>query len=141
METVKKGEITENLNISEASSEGSSIARIDNFVVFAEGGVPGDIADVMIFRKKKNYAEGRVVNIIKASEDRVEPFCTHFGSCGGCKWQHMTYEKQVYYKQKHVEDVLERVGKIALPAATTGIRPVDGYDGQQLPAQLQGTGS
>ena len=84
METVKKGEITENLNISEASSEGSSIARIDNFVVFAEGGVPGDIADVMIFRKKKNYAEGRVVNIIKASEDRVEPFCTHFGSCGGC---------------------------------------------------------
>ena len=119
METVKKGEITENLNISEASSEGSSIARIDNFVVFAEGGVPGDIADVMIFRKKKNYAEGRVVNIIKASEDRVEPFCTHFGSCGGCKWQHMTYEKQVYYKQKHVEDVLERVGKIALPAATT----------------------
>lgn len=118
MEKVKKGEIIENLNISEAGSEGSSIARHDNFVVFAEGAVPGDIADVMIFRKKKNYAEGRVVNVVKASPDRVEPFCTHFGNCGGCKWQHMSYDKQIYYKQKHVEDVLTRVGKISLPEAT-----------------------
>ena len=88
---MKKGEITENLNISEAGSEGNALARIDNFVVFAEGAVPGDVADVMIYRKKKNYAEGRVVNIISPSADRVQPFCTHFGTCGGCKWQHMSY--------------------------------------------------
>lgn len=117
MENVKKGEITENLNISEAGSEGNALARIDNFVVFAEGAVPGDVADVMIYRKKKNYAEGRVVNLISPSVDRVEPFCSHFGTCGGCKWQHMSYEKQIFYKQKHVTDVLERVGKVQLPAA------------------------
>ena len=118
MENVKKGELLENLSLSEAGLEGNSIARLDNFVVFAEGGVPGDVVDVMIYRKKKNYAEGRVVNIIKPSADRIEPFCTHFGTCGGCKWQHMTYEKQLFYKQKHVEDVLERIGKVELPIAT-----------------------
>lgn len=115
MENIKKGEILENLNISEAGLEGNAIARIDNFVVFAEGGVPGDLADVLIYRKKKNYAEGRVVKIHQPSPDRVEPFCTHFGSCGGCKWQHLSYEKQIFYKQKHVEDVLQRIGKVELP--------------------------
>lgn len=118
MEKVKKGEIVENLAISEAGAEGNAMARLDNYVIFAEGAVPGDVADVMIYRKKKNYAEGRVVNIITPSADRVTPFCTHFGTCGGCKWQHMAYDKQIFFKQKHVEDVLERIGKIELPKAT-----------------------
>lgn len=115
MENVKKGEIVENIAISDAGSEGNAMARFDNYVIFAEGGVPGDVADVMIYRKKKNYAEGKVVNIITPSPDRLTPFCSHFGTCGGCKWQHMTYEKQLFFKQKQVQDVLERVGKIELP--------------------------
>ena len=118
MEKVIKGELVQNLLISEAGAEGNAMARLDNYVIFAEGAVPGDLVDVMIYRKKKNYAEGRVVKIHEPSPDRVTPFCTHFGTCGGCKWQHMSYEKQIHYKQKQVEDVLERIGKINLPKAT-----------------------
>ena len=118
MEKVIKGELVQNLLISEAGAEGNAMARLDNYVIFAEGAVPGDLVDVMIYRKKKNYAEGRVVKIHEPSPDRVTPFCTHFGTCGGCKWQHMSYEKQIHYKQKQVEDVLERIGKINLPNAT-----------------------
>ena len=118
MEKVKKGEIVENLSITDAGAEGNAMARLDNYVVFAEGAVPGDNVDVLIFRKKKNYAEGRVVKINQPSPNRVEPFCTYFGMCGGCKWQHMDYPTQIHYKQKHVEDVLQRVAKVALPVCT-----------------------
>ena len=69
----------------------------------------------MIYRKKKNYAEGRSINIRKPSPDRVEPFCEHFGICGGCKWQHLSYEKQLEFKQQHINDALERIGKLELP--------------------------
>ena len=69
----------------------------------------------MIYKKKKNYAEGRSINIRKPSPDRVEPFCEHFGICGGCKWQHLSYEKQLEFKQQHITDALERIGKLELP--------------------------
>ena len=75
MEPIKKGDILENLVITDTGAEGNAMARMENFVVFAEGGVPGDIVDVRIFRKKKNYAEGRVVKINTPSELRESPFC------------------------------------------------------------------
>jgi 23S rRNA (uracil1939-C5)-methyltransferase len=88
-------------------------------VVFVPGLVPGDIADVQINRKKKNFMEGFVVNLRKPSEVRVDPVCKHFGVCGGCKWQQLPYEKQLFYKQKQVEDNLQRIGKVELPEINT----------------------
>jgi 23S rRNA (uracil1939-C5)-methyltransferase len=111
-----KGNIIENVEITGIGEEGKAIGRVENFVIFVEGAVPGDIADVLIFRKKKNYAEGKAVNIRKASPDRMEPFCQHFGNCGGCKWQHLSYNKQLEFKQQHVADALERIGKLELPS-------------------------
>ena len=106
--------IVENVEITDIAAEGKSIARIDNMVIFLPYVVPGDIVDVQVIRKRKNFLEGRVVKIVKKSENRTEPFCTHFGICGGCKWQNLPYEKQLYYKQKQVADQLERIGKIQL---------------------------
>ncbi|MEO8086608.1 MAG: 23S rRNA (uracil(1939)-C(5))-methyltransferase RlmD [Bacteroidota bacterium] len=114
-EKLKRGSILEKIEIAEAVSEGKSIARVDNMVVFIAGGVPGDVADLRIDKVKSNYAEARVVNIHTASPHRVEPFCEHFGSCGGCTWQHMTYEMQLQFKHKQVEDALVRLGKIEVP--------------------------
>ena len=84
-------------------------------MIFVDDAVPGDFTDVLIYRKKKNYAEGRSINIRRPSPDRVEPFCEHFGICGGCKWQHLSYEKQLEFKQQHITDALERIGKLELP--------------------------
>jgi 23S rRNA (uracil1939-C5)-methyltransferase len=115
---IKKGGIVENILITDAGTDGKSIAKIEGYVVIVDGAVPGDEVDIEIFKKKKNYAEGRAVRIIKDSPFRSLPFCQHFGTCGGCKWQNMTYEKQLFFKQKHVEDALERIGKLTLPAIT-----------------------
>jgi 23S rRNA (uracil1939-C5)-methyltransferase len=115
MNKIRNGDILEGIEITDAASEGKALARHDNLVIFVEGGVPGDIADIQVYRNKKNFAEARVLKIQQASEGRVEPVCEHFGICGGCKWQHMSYDLQLRYKQKQVEDVLHRVGKIELP--------------------------
>ncbi len=114
---LQKGSIVENIEITDIGSEGKAIGRVDNFVIFVEDAVPGDFVDVLIYRKKKSFAEGRAVNIRKPSSDRVEPFCEHFGVCGGCKWQHLSYEKQLDFKQKNVVEALERIGKIELPVS------------------------
>jgi 23S rRNA (uracil1939-C5)-methyltransferase len=114
-EKLKRGAILENIRIGEAVSEGKSIARVDNLVIFISGGVPGDLADLKIEKTKSNYAEARVVHIRESSEHRVDPFCEHFGSCGGCTWQHMTYAMQLRFKQKQVEDALIRLAKIESP--------------------------
>ena len=87
------------------------MARINSLVTFIDGGVPGDVADIQVYGLKKNFAEARIVKLRQSSPDRLEPFCSHFGTCGGCKWQHMTYERQLYYKQKHVSESLSRIGK------------------------------
>ena len=113
---IQKGSIIENVEITGIGAEGKAIGRVDNFVIFVEDAVPGDFTDVLIYRKKKNYADGRSVNIRKPSPDRVDPFCEHFGVCGGCKWQHLTYEKQLAFKQQNIADALERIGKLELPA-------------------------
>ena len=112
MSKIKKNIFVENASIVDISSEGKSVAKVDGMVIFVDGAVPGDIVDVMITRKKNNYAEGHVVTIKEKSANRIEPTCQHFGHCGGCKWQHMDYKTQLYFKQKTVEDALTRIGKL-----------------------------
>ena len=107
--------IYENVEITDAGSEGKAIARIGNLVVFIPFVVPGDVADLQIIKKKKSYLEGRAIRFHKYSGKRAEPFCSHFGTCGGCRWQNMRYEDQLYYKQKQVVDNLTRIAKIEYP--------------------------
>lgn len=100
------------LEIIDIAEEGKGVAKHDGMVLFIERAVPGDVVDVELMRKKKNFVEGRVSAIKKASEHRIEPFCSHFGVCGGCKWQHMDYQAQLTFKQQYVSNVLQRIGKI-----------------------------
>ena len=111
-----KNYMIEELEITDAGSEGKAVGKQDGLTVFVPFVVPGDVVDVRIFKKKKGYAEGQVVNIRKKSSDRIEPVCSHFGLCGGCKWQVMGYEKQLYYKQKQVNDNFTHLGKFDYPA-------------------------
>lgn len=105
----------EGLEITGVAAEGKSIARWNDLVVFIPYGAPGDVADVKIDRKKHSFAEGHIVKLVKPSNDRVEPFCEHFGVCGGCKWQHLPYAGQLKYKQQQVADALQRIAKVPLP--------------------------
>ncbi|MBL7884468.1 MAG: 23S rRNA (uracil(1939)-C(5))-methyltransferase RlmD [Bacteroidia bacterium] len=114
--TIKKPlPVLQNLEVIDASSDGQSVAKTNEYVVFIKGAVPGDIVDVQITRKKSKYREANVINIIHPSEKRTESICSHFGTCGGCKWQNMDYQWQLYYKQKQVADALTRLAKIELP--------------------------
>jgi 23S rRNA (uracil1939-C5)-methyltransferase len=105
----------EKVEISDAGAEGKAVARVDNRVVFIPYGVPGDIVDVQVTRKKKSFLEGRIVNFHTYSPIRVEPVCIHFGLCGGCRWQNMGYAEQLHYKQKQVKDHFDRIGKFDYP--------------------------
>ena len=107
--------ILENVPVTAYAAEGRSLARVEGKVVFIENAVPGDVVDVKLSKSKKDWAEGFAINIRKYSDDRVQPFCSHFGICGGCQWQMLPYEKQLQYKQQQVEDNLQRIGKLALP--------------------------
>jgi len=109
-----------NLEIFDVAAEGKAIGKIDGMVVFVPFVAPGDIVDVQVVRKRKKYIEAVPVNIHKYSADRIDAVCSHFGLCGGCKWQHLNYEKQLAFKQKQVEDQLVRIGKLEIPA----IRPI-----------------
>jgi len=109
-------QILEKAEILDAGSEGMAIAKVDDMVVFVPFVVPGDIVDIRIIRKKKSYAEGRAVFFHHYSERRTEPWCRNFGTCGGCRWQNMKYEDQLYFKQKQVSDNLIRIGKLVHPA-------------------------
>ena len=97
------------------AAEGRSLARVEGKVIFIEGAVPGDLVDVQLTRSKKDWAEGKAVYFHRYAEERVEPFCAHFGICGGCKWQMLPYEKQLAYKQQEVMDNLRRIGHVELP--------------------------
>jgi len=110
----KRIQVFENVEIIDVGSEGKAIARIDNKVVFVPYVVPGDIVDIQVVKRKKSFYEGRVLKYVKKSEKHLEGFCDHYGVCGGCKWQHMSYEDQLSYKQKQVIDNLERIGKIEI---------------------------
>lgn len=111
----KKFEILEQVKIEDMVAEGKCLARHDNMVIFVAGVAPGDVVDLRITRKKKSFLEAEPVHFHELSELRVQPFCEHFGTCGGCKWQHIGYDTQLYFKQKQVKDNLERIGKVPLP--------------------------
>lgn len=108
----KQYPLLENVLITDVAAEGKAIAKIDGLAVFVPYAVPGDVVDIQITRKKRSFAEGRVVRFEKYSDKRAVPFCEHFGVCGGCKWQSLPYEEQLKYKQSQVKDNLERIGKV-----------------------------
>ena len=103
------------VEITSVAAEGKSIARVDDMVVFIPYGAPGDMVDVKLDKKKKSYAEGHITRMVKPSDIRVTPRCSHFTLCGGCKWQHLPYEYQLKCKQQQVADALTRIAKIELP--------------------------
>ena len=107
--------IFENVTIEAIAAEGKAIARVDNKVIFVSGVAPGDVVDIRVTRKKKSFLEGVAIHFHSYSKDRVEPFCAYFGTCGGCKWQHIPYTMQLDFKQQQVTDNLQRIGKIELP--------------------------
>ena len=100
------------MEIIDAASDGRAIARHNERVIFVEDAVPGDIADIHVYKKEKRNGIGKIVLLKKASSDRVEPVCQHFAHCGGCKWQHMSYEAQLKYKENQVRETLRRIGKV-----------------------------
>ncbi len=108
--------LLENVEITGVAAEGKALARVDGIVIFVPYVVPGDVVDLQIHRKKHSYAEATAVRFHKYSDQRVKPFCSHFGVCGGCKWECLDYQWQLKYKQQQVEDNLTRIGKVELPA-------------------------
>jgi len=95
------------------ASEGKTVAKTNGMVIFLQGGAPGDTVEAEVTKIKSSYMEGRVTSIQQLSPHRANPFCIHFGTCGGCSWQHIDYETQLFYKQKQVVDNLERIGGLA----------------------------
>lgn len=110
--------VIESLEILSVGAEGKAVARHDDLVVFVPYAAPGDIADVKIDKKKHSYAEGHIERLVKPSPLRIEPFCEHFGVCGGCRWQHLPYPEQLKAKQQQVEDALHRIAKVEMPEIT-----------------------
>ncbi|MDO4994671.1 MAG: 23S rRNA (uracil(1939)-C(5))-methyltransferase RlmD [Bacteroidales bacterium] len=107
--------LLENIEITAVAAEGKALARVDERVVFVPYVVPGDVVDLQVTRKKNSYMEATAVRFHKYSQLRTDPFCRHFGVCGGCKWQCLHYEEQLRAKQQQVVDALQRIGKIELP--------------------------
>ncbi len=106
----------ENIEVTDAGAKGKSIAKApDGRVIFLSNAIPGDVVDIKTLKKKKSFFEGTVTKFHKLSDKRALPVCEHFGVCGGCKWQHMSYQSQLFYKQKEVENNLLRIGKVELP--------------------------
>ena len=120
--------LLEQVEITGVAAEGKALARVNDLVVFVPFAAPGDVVDLQLTRKKHNYAEARVVKFHTYSPLRVTPFCEHFGVCGGCKWQHVSYDYQLQFKRQQVEDNLTRIGKIPLPE----ILPTKGSAKQQF---------
>src|SRR5690554_492812 len=112
----KENIVFENVAIIDAGAKGVSVAKApEGQVIFVPNVVPGDVVDVKTFKKRKSYFEGKAIRFHQYSPDRVEPVCQHFGDCGGCKWQNMTYEKQLFYKNQEVYNNLKRIRKVELP--------------------------
>ena len=107
--------LLQGVTIEAVAAEGKALVRVEDLVVFVPFAIPGDVVDIQITKKKHSYAEGEVVRLVQPSPDRIEPFCPHFGVCGGCKWQMQPYELQLQAKQQQVMDALTRIGKVELP--------------------------
>lgn len=116
--------LLEKVTITDVAAEGKAVAKVNELVIFVPYVVPGDVVDLQVKRKKNHYAEAVAVKFHEKSPLRTEPFCSHFGVCGGCKWQCLSYEKQLKYKQKQVFDNLTRIGKVELPE----FRPILGSE-------------
>jgi 23S rRNA (uracil1939-C5)-methyltransferase len=113
---MKKGDRLNDIVIETMAAEGKCIAKVNGLVIFIQGGAPGDTVEVELTKIKSNFLEGRVTAIQQLSPHRAQPFCEHFGLCGGCSWQHINYETQLKYKQQQVIDNLERIGGLTLPS-------------------------
>ena len=112
------------VTIEAVAAEGKALAHVDGMVVFVEYAVPGDVVDIRVTKKKRHYMEGYVTKLIQPSPQRLEPFCSHFGICGGCRWQHLPYDMQLEAKRQQVYDQLVRIGHLEVPE----IKPVIGSD-------------
>jgi 23S rRNA (uracil1939-C5)-methyltransferase len=119
--------VVEKVKVEELAAEGKCLSRVEGKVIFSEYTAPGDVVDLRIYKSKKNFAEAEVLNYHERSTDRTDPFCSHYGTCGGCKLQHIQYDVQLFYKAKQVKDNLERIGKVDLPT----IKPIFGAAKQQ----------
>lgn len=106
-------ELFENVTIGPAAAQGNCVARVNDKVIFVKFAAPGDVADIRVSGKKKKFLMADIENLISPSEQRAETFCTHFGSCGGCKWQHLKYENQLNFKAQEVKDAFQRIGKVS----------------------------
>ena len=126
MRKKKSIQILEKVRITDIGAEGNAVARVDDLVVFVPMLIPGDIADIRVLRKRKRFSEGKAIHFHEYSKDRIVPLCLHFGVCGGCKWQHLPYKLQLFYKEKQVRDSLTRIGKTQIPE----INPIIGSDEQ-----------
>ena len=115
----RKKPFYENVEIQDVGAEGKALARVNDIVVFTRLAAPGDVVDLQVTKKRKKYQEAYVTRFHSYSKDRIEAFCDHFGVCGGCKWQFIPYEKQLFFKQKQVEDQLRRIGKVDLPPTSS----------------------
>lgn len=109
MNICQKGNIY-NVRIEDIAYGGKGIARIDGFVIFVSGGIPGDVVSCLIIKKNKAYADARIVDFLEKSPFRIEPLCPYFDFCGGCQWQNIKYEAQLHFKKNHVKDSLEHIG-------------------------------
>lgn len=129
MRKSKPAIILEKVLIEDYAAEGKSLARVDGKVIFVEGAVPGDVVDIQLQKNKTDWAEGFAKQFHSYSENRVQPFCSHFGVCGGCQWQMLPYAQQLVYKQQQVVDNLTRIAKIPLPIipAILGAKQTEGY--------------
>lgn len=116
--------LLEKVTITDVAAEGKAVAKVNELVIFVPYVVPGDVVDLQVKRKKNHYAEAVAVKFHEKSPLRTEPFCSHFGVCGGCKWQCLSYEEQLKYKQKQVFDNPTRIGKVELPE----FRPILGSE-------------
>ena len=110
----KKHPLLEKVLIEDIAAEGKALARISNKVVFTSFAIPGDVVDIQITKKRKSYMEGYITQIHEYSPMRIEPFCEHFGMCGGCKWQNLPYPEQLKFKQRQVSDQLKRIGRVSV---------------------------
>jgi 23S rRNA (uracil1939-C5)-methyltransferase len=107
--------VLEGVAVTGWGAKGVALAKLDGLVVFISGAVPGDVVDVLLHRKKKNFAEGQALRILTPSPQRTPPFCPHFGTCGGCRWQDLAYPMQLHHKRQEVVDALQRIGGLELP--------------------------
>lgn len=115
MKPIKPPQVYQQLEITALSSDGRGIAKLEGMVVFVEGAITGDIVDAQVTRKKSGYREARPIHFHQRSEKRIDPTCSHFGVCGGCTWQSISYAEQLIHKQQTVTDSLRRIGKMELP--------------------------